>query len=405
MAQANKLNAKKVEKLTEPGRYGDGAGLCLQVRTPTNRSWIFRYMRGGKAKWLGLGDEQVVSLAQARQKAAKARDALDAGIDPIEQKKAEKAARKLVLAVKTFSEVSELFIKSNEVGWRNDKHKAQWRSTLATYASPVIGKLKINQITTDHVFAILEPIWTTKTETATRVRGRIENVLDFATARGWRSGENPARWRGHLDHILPAKSKVAAVEHHAALPWREIPDFMVALRAQEGIAAQALELLIRTAARSGEVRGALWGEFDLDAKVWTVPAARMKAKKQHRVPLCDQAIAVLKTMKPLSGDTSSLVFPGMKSGKPLSDMSLAAVLKRMKRDDITVHGFRSTFRDWVAEVTSFPREIAEAALAHTNKDKVEAAYLRGDHFDQRRALMEQWQTHCTVAAHSTEGTS
>jgi integrase len=395
MAQGNKLNSMQVKGLVKPGRYGDGAGLCLQVRSPTNRSWLFRYMRDGQAKWLGLGDEQVVSLAQARQKAAKAREALAAGIDPIEQKKADRAARKLALAVKTFAEVSELFIKSNEAGWRNDKHKAQWRSTLETYTSPVIGKVKINQITTDHVVAILEPIWTTKTETATRVRGRIENVLDFATARGWRSGENPARWRGHLDHILPAKSKVAAVEHHAALPWREIPEFMIALRAQEGIAAQALDFLILTAARSGEVRGALWGEFDLDAKIWTVPAARMKAKKQHRVPLCDRAIAVLRTMKPLGGDASSVVFPGMKTGKPLSDMSLAAVLKRMKRDDITVHGFRSTFRDWVAEATSFAREIAETALAHTNKDKVEAAYLRGDHFDQRRALMEQWQEHCS----------
>jgi integrase len=395
MGQGNKLTAAGVKGLKKPGRYGDGNGLWLQVRGPENRSWLYRYMVAGKAKWLGLGDERAVSLAMARQLSSKAREMIAAGLDPIEVKHEAREARKAAQATKTFDETAKLYIAANEVSWKNEKHRDQWRNTLQTYASPIIGKMRITEIKTDHILKVLEPIWQTKAETASRVRGRIESVLDFATARGWRTGENPARWRGHLDHILPAKSKVAAVEHHAARPWPEMPEFFAALSRQQGIGAQALQFAILTAARSGEVRGAVWSEIDLKNKVWTVPAARMKAGRAHRVPLTDSAIAILKAAQPLGGNGDDIVFPGVKAGKALSDMSLSAVLRRMERVSITVHGFRSTFRDWSAESTSFPREIAEAALAHRNGNKVESAYLRSDHFEKRRDLMEQWAAHCT----------
>jgi integrase len=382
-----------VKKLTQPGRYGDGSGLWLQVRSPQNRSWLFRYMMVGKARWLGLGDESVVSLAMARLKAAKAREAISNGIDPLTLKQAEKEAAKKASSANTFDEVKELFLTAQGPGWRNEKHRNQWRSTLATYATPKIGSKRIDTLTTDEILSVLEPIWTTKTETASRLRGRIESILNYARARGLRSGENPARWRGHLDHILAPKAQVSLVRHHPALAWADLPQFIDALSREEGTAAKAFLLLILTATRTTEVTDAHWGEIDIPAKTWTIPASRMKAGREHRVPLSDAAVAVLNAVQSLKRE-DGWVFPGTKKKQHLSNMAFLMMLRRMERHDITAHGFRSTFREWAAEKTSYPREIAEAALAHSNKDKVEAAYLRSDHFAQRTALMDDWSAFC-----------
>ena len=388
---AGKLSALKVRNLTVPGRYGDGGGLWLQVRSADRRSWVFRYKRQGRPHWMGLGPLDDVTLAEARELAREARRALLKGDDPLDQRRAERAERAGV----SFREVAELYIKSHETAWRNETHRAQWRSTLATYAFPAFGDRPAAEITVGDVMRVLEPIWREKAETASRLRGRIESVLDYATARGWRTGDNPARWRGHLANLLPARSKVARVEHHAALPWRAVGAFMADLRSQGGIGAAGLEFAILTAARTGEVIGARWGEVDLAEHVWTVPAERMKAHREHRVPLTDAALAVLRRMEPGRPERGDgFVFPGARRGRPLSNMSLAAVLKRMGRADLTVHGFRSTFRDWAAEATDYAREVAEAALAHTLRDKVEAAYRRGDLFEKRRRLMEEWADFC-----------
>ena len=292
--------------------------------------------------------------------------------------------------------MAERYLAAHSDTWRNPKHRAQWRNTLETYAHPHMGNLPVGELGTEHVLAALEPIWRTKPETAARVRGRIESVLDYATARDWRSGENPARWRGHLANLLPARGKVAPVQHHAALPWGEIADFLTALRGQAGISARALEYAILTAARSGEAFGARWGEVDLLGKVWTVPAARMKAGREHRVPLSAPALALLGEMAKLRTVDSSeaFIFPGAVVGRPLSIMAMTMALRRMKRGDLTVHGFRSTFRDWAAERTNFPRDVAEMALAHAVGDKVEAAYRRGDLFQKRQQLMDAWAKHC-----------
>lgn len=296
------------------------------------------------------------------------------------------------------------YIAAHEASWRNAKHRQQWGNTLADYAFPVLGKLGVGMIGTADVTRVLEPIWRDKPETAARVRGRIEAVLDYAAAREWRTGENPARWRGHLANILPARAKLARVEHHAALPWRDVGAFMATLAEQEGIAALALRFAILTAARTGEVIGARWGEIDASNAIWTVPAARMKAQQEHRVPLSDAALAVLAEMAKLrrSDDPAEFVFPGARAGQPLSNMALAMTLRRMGRDDVTVHGFRSTFRQWCAEATNTPRELAEAALAHTLKDKVEAAYQRGDMMEKRHRLMSDWATFCARPAPAGE---
>ena len=404
MAAANKLTNKEVANLNDPGRFGDGAGLWLQVRSKDAKSWVFRFMRDGKARWLGLGPYPDVSLAEARDKAAECRRKLRDGIDPLDEKKAAKRAR-IAEAVKslTFDECAASYIKAQRAGWKNAKHAAQWQTTLDTYASPIIGKMAVADVDTAHVMRILEKddFWTTKTETASRVRGRIESVLDWATARKYRTGDNPARWDGHLSTLLPARTAVAKVEHHAALPWREVGAFMAALRGMGGIAARALEFAILCASRSGEVRGATWAEFDLKTKTWIIPAARMKAAKEHHVPLSDEAVAILKAMPRIEG--SDIVFPGMK-GKPLSDMSLTAVLKRMDRADLTAHGFRSTFRDWAGESTGYAREVIEHALAHQLKDKAEAAYQRGSLFDKRRRSMADWASYCAKDAAVAEVT-
>ena len=376
----------------KPGRYGDGNGLYLLVRPgdPPGRYWVLRYSAEGRVREMGLGragaTPGAVPLAEARQTAGEIHRKVRAGIDPLAERKAARATA-AAAKVRTFREVAGLYITAHAPTWRNPVHRRQWATTLQTYAYPAIGDRPVAAIEVGDVTGILQPIWGDKPETASRVRGRIETVLDFASANGWRTGENPARWRGHLSNILPARAKVRRVVHHAALPWRDMPAFMAALAGQAGTGAVALRFAILTAARTGEVIGAQWREVDMDAAVWTVPAARMKASREHRVPLTAAALAVLRTMR-LLGD--GFVFPGAAAERGLSNAAMAAVLDRMGRDDLTVHGFRSTFRDWAAETTDYPREVAEAALAHTLRDKVEAAYRRGDLFDKRRALMEAW---------------
>ena len=348
---------------------------------------------------MGLGSLIDVSLAEAREHAAECRQLRKQGIDPIESRRAAKAER-LVTAAKamTFDQAAEAYIAAHRAGWRNPKHAAQWKATLATYASPVFGKLSASSIDTGLVLKALEPIWTAKPETAGRVRGRIEAVLDWTTARGYRTGENPARWRGHLDKLLPARSKVRKVKHHSALPYTELPGFLAALREQPGTSARALEFTILTAARTSETVGARWPELDLSSKVWTVPAERMKAGREHRVPLSAAALSILQRMEDVrEGD---LVFPGdQRTG--LSNMAMLMLLRRMGRDDLTVHGFRSTFRTWAADCTSFPREVIEAALAHLFGDATEQAYQRSDLFQKRRRLMDAWAAYCAQTAETS----
>lgn len=389
-----KLTALAVNRAKEPGYYGDGGGLYLQVSKTSTKSWIFRYVRAGKERQMGLGPLHTVSLAQAREEARKYRSMLLAGEDPLESRRARQLEETLERAKTiTFDFCAKAYIDAHRGSWKNAKHAAQWESTMATYASPVIGKLPVASIDTALVVKVLQPIWEEKTETATRVRSRIENILDWATVSHFRTGDNPARWRGHLDNLLADPGRVARVAHHAALPWQEIGSFMVDLRQREGVAARAVEFAILTAGRSGEVRGARWAEIDLDAAIWTVPAERMKVGREHRVPLSTAALVLLKSMP----DVGDHVFPGQRGDSPLSDMSLTAVLRRMDRGDITVHGFRSTFRDWCAEsvANSFPREVCEHALAHSLPDKVEAAYRRGDLIEKRKVLMQVWADYCS----------
>jgi integrase len=398
------LTAAKVTS-AKPGRYGDGKGLYLFVRSPTARFWLYRYTMNGRMREMGLGrageGAEAVSLVEARDKAAELFKMVKAGVDPLDKREADAKeaaaeAQRAAIRGKTFRTVAEAYLEAHEDSWRNPKHRQQWRNTLDAYAHPHFGDLPVAEVGTEHVLSALEPIWRQKPETATRVRGRVESVLDYATSRGWRSGENPARWRGHLSNLLAARSKVAPVEHHAALPWAEIGEFLPQLKAQPGVAAKALEFTIYTAARSGETLGATWGEIDLAAKVWTVPAERMKANREHRIPLSEPALAVLREMQKLRtvDDADAYVFPGAKPGRPLSIMAMTMTLRRMKRDALTVHGFRSTFRDWTRETTATPREVAEAALAHTLESKVEAAYARGDLFAKRARLMDQWAKYC-----------
>lgn len=401
--KAKELGALEVGRLDSPGLHfvGGVAGLALQVTGTGARSWILRVMVGGKRRDMGLGGYPDVLLAGAKEAAREARKQIKNGIDPIEDGRAKRSALAAAVAsAMTFSEAAKAYIAVKEHEWKNDKHGDQWRNTLATYADPVIGNVFVRDIEQSHVMRVLEPIWMSKTETAKRLRGRIEKVLDWARVRGYRSGENPARWRGHLDTLLQAPGKVQTVEHHPALPIDDLGAFMVELRKQEGMGARALEFAILTAARSGEVRGATWSEIDLDDATWTIPAARMKMKREHRAVLNDEAVALLNSLP----RTSDLIFPNTKGDK-LSDMTLTAVLRRMNRSDITAHGFRSTFRDWCSERTNYPRDVAEMALAHAIGDKVEAAYRRGDLFEKRRRLMRDWgkfsgkvQTAATVTA-------
>lgn len=413
MAKAHKLTPLQVKNTKPPTdkkqeRYADGGGLYFNVQATGSRSWIFRYMLHGAARWMGLGPYPEVSLAEARELAADQRKKIRSGLDPLGEKKINVAKVKADRAkAVTFDWCADKYIEAHAPSWKNAKHADQWRNTLKTYASPTIGTIDVARIETGHIMKILEPIWHTKAETANRLRGRIETILDWATVRKHRTGENPARWKGHIDKLLPARNKAATVEHHAALPYVQMPKFMTELRERTGTAARAVEFGVLTGARSGEVRGMVWDELDEENGVWIIPGARMKAKREHRVPLSAEALKIIATMKELK--TGDLVFPGtkMKDDKPtpLSDMSLTAVLKRMDEDKtknslpgwrdkngevITMHGFRSSFRDWVAEVTNYPNEMAEMALAHTVSNAVEAAYRRGDMMEKRRAMMQDW---------------
>ncbi|MGE8658718.1 MAG: tyrosine-type recombinase/integrase [Achromobacter sp.] len=389
----NRLTAIGAARLEKPGLYSDGGGLYLQITAAGVKSWLLRYMRNGRARGMGLGPLHTISLAEARAKALACRQQLLEGIDPLEAKSAAKIAEKLSAANSiTFDQCADAYIAAHQAGWRNAKHADQWTNTLRTYASPVFGTATVSLIDTPLVLKVLEPIWQTKTETATRVRGRIESILDWATVRGYRTGENPARWKGHLDHLLPKRSKVQRVKHHPALPYKDAPAFFQTLRAQSSNSQKALAFLILTATRTNETIGAQWKEIDLSAGTWTIPAERMKAGKEHRVPLSKAALELLHEARTEHATGDDYVFVGQKVGRPLSNMAFLQLLKRMNRGDITAHGFRSTFRDWVGETTAHAREIAEAALAHTIKDKSEAAYARGDLFMKRLALMDDWAT-------------
>jgi integrase len=389
---AFKLN-KILVKNAKPGKHGDGAGLQLVVSNSLSRRWVFRYQMDGRSREMGIGGYPDISLKVARDIAGDCRGLAKRGVDPIDYRRDEKKRDRLAAAQQTrFKDCAEQYIESQRPGWKNAKHAAQWASTLETYAYPVFGDKPVASVDTEMVLEVLSPIWAEIPETASRVRGRIESVLDWATVKKFRAGENPARWRGHLNKILPKRSDVAPVRHHPALPYDDLPDFFEEIRNENGLAAQALQLVILTAARTGEIVGSTWPEIDLKKGVWTVPATRMKSRRPHRVPLSDEAILIIENLQDKRGN--EFVFPGNRYDKPISNMAMLSLLKRMERHEITVHGFRSTFRDWAAEQTSFPREVAEAALAHVLTDKTEAAYQRGDLFEKRRKLMIAWGNFC-----------
>ncbi len=394
--KAKDLSALEVSRLTAPGHHAVGgvSGLYLYVLDTGARSWVLRIMVGEKRRHMGLGGYPDVPLAQAREKARAAKAEVSQGVDPIGKRIEQASQLKAQQATqKTFEEAARTYIETHEKTWKNPKHRAQWGSTLKTYAFPHIGSLLVKDIDQEHVLKVLQPIWTTKTETASRLRGRIESVLDWAATRKYRSGENPARWRGHLQKLLPAPSKIQEVANHKAVPYEDIARFMADLRTREGMAARALEFAILCASRSGEVRGALWSEIDQDKALWIIPAKRMKAGKEHRVPLSTAAVKLLEALP--RSDRIDVVFAGS-NGLPLSDMALTAVMRRMEVDAVP-HGFRSTFRDWAGDCTDHRRDVAEFALAHKLSDEVEAAYRRGDALEKRRRMMEDWANFCDPA--------
>jgi integrase len=394
-----KLTAKQVEN-AGAGMHADGDGLYLQVGTPGARSWVYRFTLNGKERYLGLGSAADVPLKRARELASDARRMRAEGVDPIEHRRERRAAERVEAAkAVTFKDVATQFIASHEVGWKNPKHRQQWKNTLETYVYPVFGHLPPAQVDTPLVMKALAPIWPVKPETASRVRGRIEVILDNAKTQGLCTGENPARWKGHLANLLPAKKKVRRVRHHPALSYDAIPAFMAALRARPSVSARALEFCILTAARSSEAIKAHWREIDIKASAWEIPLERMKRERPHRVPLARRVLEILETFT----DNSGFVFPGIgkRQGKSMDEAALDKMLSLMgdwrdkKGQSITVHGFRSTFRDWAAECTSFPREVAEMALSHAVGDETEQAYRRGDLFEKRRELMEAWAKFCS----------
>ncbi|MBU0589448.1 MAG: integrase arm-type DNA-binding domain-containing protein [Gammaproteobacteria bacterium] len=400
------LKSKQIEHAKE-GMHADGGGLYLRVQESGAKSWIFRFQLNGRRREMGIGILDVKSPPDARAEAAQLAAQVRAGIDPIEaRKEREDEAKRTAGSGDTFKTLAAEYIKSHRAGWKNAKHADQWGNTLKTYADPVIGDKRVSQVTTEDVLQILKPLWNTKTETARRVRSRIELVLSYGKAMKMRQGENPAAWRGHLDALLPKPSKVKKVRHHPALPFGRMPEFMAKLRSLTGVGAKALELAILTATRSGEVRTALWSEIDLTRKVWIIPAERMKAKREHRVPLSKAAMQLLNGLE--RHENTELLFFGERGKKSISDMTLTAVIRRMNADaeppvwldpttgaPVVPHGFRSTFRDWAAEATNFPHEMVEMALAHTVDNKVEAAYRRGDMFEKRHALMDAWAKWCS----------
>ena len=390
--KSREMSALEVGRLRDTGLFAVGGvpGLYMQI-TGDAKSWILRAKVGAKRRDMGLGGFPAVTLAQAREKARVARETIEAGTDPIlERERAQSALRAAQVGAITFTDAARMFIDARSDEWKNPKHRQQWVNTIETYAAPIMGKLLVADIRKEHVLLVLEPIWKTKTETATRVRGRIEQILDWAKAHGHRAGENPARWRGHLDKLMSRPSKIAKVEHHAALHVNEVGKFMASLRKREGMGARALEMLVLTAARSGEIRGATWAETNLDSAMWTVPASRMKAGKEHRVPLSKHVVDLLRALPRF--ENCDLIFPGSKL-QPLSDMTLTSLMRRMEVGAVP-HGFRSTFRDWASERTSYPAEMAEMALAHALTNKVEAAYRRGDLVQKRAHMMTAWAAFC-----------
>jgi integrase len=402
MARAiHRLSPLKIKKLG-PGLHSDGLNLYLQVSESGARSWIFLYSRGGKSTSVGLGSIHTTTLAEARDIAHDLRRLLRDGVDPLEARRAAKAQKALAHAKTiTFENAAKQYITAHCTGWRNLRHASQWRDSLATYAFPVLGALPVRSIDTGLIMQVLEPIWGTIPDTAARLRGRIESIWDWAKVKAFCEGENPARWRGHLDKLLPKKSKVRKPKHHTALPYREMPAFLVEVRKQQGIAARALEFTVLTAVRSGEALGARWSEIDLTERVWSVPAERMKGGREHRVPLSDRAVETLEEMQASRDVEGDFVFPGGQRGKPLSENAMYVRLRRMGCGDLTVHGLRSTFRDWAAEQTSYANHVVEQALAHAISNAVEAAYRRSDLFEHRRRLMQEWALFC--AAPRAEG--
>jgi integrase len=413
MTVIGKISALKVAREKRPGVYGDGGGLYLQITEQGSKSWIFRFWLAerdpktgavvrdpmtkkvrGRGREMGLGSCITVSLAEARDRALECRKLRERDVDPIDAREAAKrqAALERAKSLK-FREAAATYMAAHRAGWKNDKHVGQWTATLQTYAYPLLGDVSVQAIDTALIMKVIEPIWATKPETANRVRGRIESILNWATVRGYRQGENPARWRGHLDKLLPSRAKVRKTQHHNALTYAELPAFMAKLREEEGIAARALEFTILTAARTSEAIGARRSEVNAREKLWTVPADRMKADKEHRVPLSDRALDITVAA---GSDEEDFLFPGGRRGQPLSNMAMLALIKRMGRGDLTVHGFRSTFRDWAAERTNFPNEVVEMALAHAIDSKTEAAYRRGDLFEKRQRLMGEWEEYCAA---------
>jgi integrase len=385
-----RLTDVQVRRLAKvPGMHHDGAGLYLRVGQPHGCSWVVRFMIGGKARTMGLGSLRDVPLTEARKRAAAARLLKSDGVDPIEQRGARRAALRAERArAVSFDWCRDQYVASHSAGWRSAKYALQWVAALKTYVTPVFGNLPVQVVDLGLVTKVIEPLWRTKPETAGRVRARVEAILDWAKVKGHRQGDNPAKWRGHLDKLLPGPSEVRKVEHRPALPYAELGAFMKLLWEREGVAARALEFTIATAARTGEVIGARWTEIDRVAGVWTVPAERMKMDREHRVLLNSAAIAVLDSVS--SGQQGEFVFPGDRAGRPISNMAMLMVLRRMERDDLTVHGFRSTFKTWATECTAHPNDAIEISLSHTVGDAVEQAYLRGDLLEKRRRLMDDW---------------
>jgi integrase len=389
------LTVKRIAKATKPGRYGDGHGLYLQVLSPTNRSWLLRYERDGRERWMGLGPLHTINLLEARERARRARQQLLDGIDPLEARAADKAARALLEArAMTFEEAARQYYAAHEATWSNRKHRQQFQNTMRDYVLPKIGKLAVAAVDTGQVLRVIEPLWQQKPATANKTRGRVERVLDWAAVRGYRAGDNPARWRGHLDQVLPAPGKVAKPVGHAALPHAELPGFMAKLAKVKGVAGRALAFTILTAARTGETVGATRSEIDFAAKTWTIPASRMKGGREHKVPLSDAALALLQSLPIEEGNPH--VFIGSMTASRISHAAMLRALKRLGIPNISVHGFRSTFSTWAHEATPFPNHVIELSLAHTVGNAVERAYRRSDLFEKRRKLMEQWARFCTT---------
>lgn len=399
MARIRVLSALKIKQNLKPGMYADGLGLYLKVRDGNSKSWIFRYRTRGILRDMGLGPFHTVSLADAREKAEVCRTMRLKGLDPLEERRKEQQAKSIdAVEAITFETCAKTYIATHKNGWKNGKHAEQWVATLQTYVYPVFKDKPVAAIDDALVLNVLQPIWKEKTETASRIRGRIERILDWARVMKYRTGDNPARWKGHLDHLLPKRSRITAIAHHAALPIDETPALIRSLQHEQTVVARAFEFCILNATRTNETMGMRWSEYDEKAQLWIVPGARMKAGRDHRIPLAQRSQIILAEMQDIR--TGDFVFPGGVREKPLSSMAFLMLLRRLGRNDITAHGFRSTFRDWAAERTPFPSEVVEMALAHTISNKVEAAYRRGDLFDKRRQLAEAWAAFCAGLASS-----